>query len=178
MYSLLNMVHLICALLLIASLQGTVGARLPQSQNDKEQMPKNIEEKIKPLQKYYHTTDTEWFGKSVLLSHLHQLNSKACTCQSLLLDRMLNVTETIFQDMRGKAENEETKTSLTDVMTEVKMLRHKYREEQKVWRELQDIHSIEVKNGTIQKGALNSFLMLYDLAEKNQERQSPGQESF
>ncbi len=57
---------------------------------------------------------------------------------------MLNITETIFQDMRGKAEDEETKTSLNDVMTEVKMLRHKYSEEQKVWRELQDIHSIEV----------------------------------
>uniref|UniRef100_A0A673LAQ3 Uncharacterized protein n=1 Tax=Sinocyclocheilus rhinocerous TaxID=307959 RepID=A0A673LAQ3_9TELE len=91
--------------------------------------------------------------------------SKAsCTCQSLLLDRMLNITEIVLQDMRGKAENEETKTSLTDVMTEVKMLRHKYSEEQKVWRELQDIHSIEVKNGTIQKGVLNSFLILYDLA--------------
>lgn len=46
--------------------------------------------------------------------------------------------------MRGTAENEETKTSLKDVMTEVKMLRHKYSEEQKVWRELQDIHTIEV----------------------------------
>ncbi len=57
---------------------------------------------------------------------------------------MLNMTETILQDMRGKAENEETKTTLKDVMTEVKMLRHKYSEEKKVWRELQDIHSIEV----------------------------------
>lgn len=46
--------------------------------------------------------------------------------------------------MRGKAENEETKTSLKDVMTDVKMLRHKYSEEQNVWRELQDIHSTEV----------------------------------
>ncbi|NP_001347641.1 interferon gamma related precursor [Cyprinus carpio] len=165
MYCWLNMVHLICALLLIVSLQGTVGARLPQSQNDKEQMLKNLREKIEPLQKHYHTTDKEWFGKSVLLSHLHQLNSKAsCTCQSLLLDRMLNITETILQDLRGKAENEETKTRLTDVMTEVKILRHKYSEEQKVWRELQDIHSVEVKNGTNQKGALNSFLILYDLA--------------
>lgn len=57
---------------------------------------------------------------------------------------MLNITETILQDLRGKAENEETKTRLTDVMTEVKILRHKYSEEQKVWRELQDIHSVEV----------------------------------
>lgn len=46
--------------------------------------------------------------------------------------------------MRKKAENEEVKTSLTDLMDEVKMLRHKYSEEQKVWKELQDIHSIEV----------------------------------
>ncbi|XP_026078886.1 interferon gamma-related [Carassius auratus] len=165
MYCRLYMVYLICALLLIVSLQGTVGARLPQSQKDKEQMLKNVREKIESLQKHYHTTGTEWFGKSVLSSHLHQLNSKAsCTCQSLLLDSMLNITETIFQDMRGKAENEETKTSLRDVMTEVKMLRHKYSEEQKVWRELQDIHSVEVNNGKIQKGALNSFLILYDLA--------------
>ncbi|KTF79793.1 hypothetical protein cypCar_00017690, partial [Cyprinus carpio] len=119
-----------------------------------------------------HTTGMEWFGKSVFVSHLHKLNSKAsCTCQSLLLDRMLNLSETIFQDMKGKTENEDTKTSLKDIMTEVKMLRHKYSEEQKVWRELQDIQSIEVqiksikvKNGTIQKGVLNSFLILYDLA--------------
>ncbi|KTG39352.1 hypothetical protein cypCar_00005062 [Cyprinus carpio] len=144
MYCWLNMVHLICALLLIVSLQGTVGARLPQSQNDKEQMLKNLREKIEPLQKHY--------------------SKASCTCQSLLLDRMLNITETILQDLRGKAENEETKTRLTDVMTEVKILRHKYSEEQKVWRELQDIHSVEVKNGTNQKGALNSFLILYDLA--------------
>uniref|UniRef100_A0A672RK75 Interferon gamma n=1 Tax=Sinocyclocheilus grahami TaxID=75366 RepID=A0A672RK75_SINGR len=167
MYCRLNTVYLICALHLLytCSLQGTVGARLPQSQNDKEQMLKNVREKIEPLQKHYQTTGTEWFEKSVLLSHLHQLNSKAsCTCQSLLLDRMLNISEIVLQDMRGKADNKETKTSLIDVMTEVKMLRHKYSEEQKVWRELQDIHSIEVKNATIQKAALNSFLILYDLA--------------
>ncbi|XP_043093831.1 interferon gamma-related-like [Puntigrus tetrazona] len=162
MFSRLN---LICALLLIETLQGTVGARLPQSQNDKGQMLKNVRGKIEPLQKHYHTAGMELFGKSVLVSHLHRLNSKAsCTCKSLLLDRMLNITETILQDMRGKAENEETKSSLTDVMTEVKILRHKYGEEQKVWGELQDIHSIEATNDTIQKGALNSFLSLYDLA--------------
>uniref|UniRef100_A0A8C1IR24 Interferon gamma n=1 Tax=Cyprinus carpio TaxID=7962 RepID=A0A8C1IR24_CYPCA len=161
MYSLLNMVHLICAFLLIVSPQGIDGARLPRSQNDKEQLLK----KVHFLQKHYHTTGMEWFGKSVFVSHLHKLNSKAsCTCQSLLLDRMLNLSETIFQDMKGKTENEDTKTSLKDIMTEVKMLRHKYSEEQKVWRELQDIQSIEVKNGTIQKGVLNSFLILYDLA--------------
>ncbi|XP_042591522.1 interferon gamma-related-like [Cyprinus carpio] len=161
MYSLRNMVHLICAFLLIVSPQGIDGARLPRSQNDKEQLLK----KVHFLQKHYHTTGMEWFGKSVFVSHLHKLNSKAsCTCQSLLLDRMLNLSETIFQDMKGKTENEDTKTSLKDIMTEVKMLRHKYSEEQKVWRELQDIQSIEVKNGTIQKGVLNSFLILYDLA--------------
>uniref|UniRef100_A0A672JYR0 Interferon gamma n=1 Tax=Sinocyclocheilus grahami TaxID=75366 RepID=A0A672JYR0_SINGR len=165
MHSLLNIVHLICAFLLIVSPQGIDGARLPRSQNDKEQMLKKVKEKLQPLQKHYHTTGMEWFGKSVFVSQLHQLNSKAsCTCQSLLLDRMLNISESIFQDMRGKAENEDTKTSLKDIMTEVKMLRHKYSEEQKVWKELQDIHSIEVKNGTIQKGVLNSFLILYDLA--------------
>uniref|UniRef100_A0A8C1A3V7 Interferon gamma n=1 Tax=Cyprinus carpio carpio TaxID=630221 RepID=A0A8C1A3V7_CYPCA len=142
MYSLRNMVHLICAFLLIVSPQGIDGARLPRSQNDKEQLLK----KVHFLQKHYHTTGMEWFGKSVFVSHLHKLNSKAsCTCQSLLLDRMLNLSETIFQDMKGKTENEDTKTSLKDIMTEVKMLRHKYSEEQKVWRELQDIQSIEVQ---------------------------------
>ncbi|XP_052428808.1 interferon gamma-related-like [Carassius gibelio] len=165
MYSLLNMMHLLCAFLLIVSPQGINGARLPRSQNDKEQMLKKVEEKIQPLQMHYHTTGMEWFGKSAFVSHLHQLNSKAsCTCESLLLDTMLNLSETIFQDMRGKAENEDTKSSLKYIMTEVKMLRHKYSEEQKVWKELQEIHSIEVKNDTIQKGILNSFLILYDLA--------------
>ncbi|XP_073693851.1 interferon gamma-related-like [Garra rufa] len=169
----------ICALLLAVSLQGTDGARLPQSQNDKEQTLKRVEEKIGSLQKYYDTTGTELFGKSVMLSHLHHLNSKgSCTCQSLLLDGMLNITETIFQNMRVNAENEEAKTSLTDVLSEVKMLRHKYSEEQKVWRKLQDIRSIEVNNNTIQKGALNYFLMLYGLAYRGQPAETlSGQES-
>ncbi|XP_050964560.1 interferon gamma-related-like [Labeo rohita] len=180
MYSRFNVVRLTCALLLVVSLQGTDGARLPQSQNDKEQMMKIVTEKFKSLEMHYDIAGKEFFGKSVLLPHLDQLKSKtSCTYRALLLDRMLNITETIFQEMRKKAENEEVKTSLTDLMDEVKMLRHKYSEEQKVWKELQDIHSIEVTNDTIQKGALTSFLMLYKLAytEKNEQTQSPGQES-
>ncbi len=57
---------------------------------------------------------------------------------------MLKIYEDIFQEMLIKSKQDEVKANLKDVMTEVKKLKHKYSEERKVWRELQDIKSVEV----------------------------------
>lgn len=57
---------------------------------------------------------------------------------------MLKIYEDIFQDMLNKSEEKDVKASLTDVLTEVNKLKHKYSDEHKVWRELQDIHSVKV----------------------------------
>ncbi len=57
---------------------------------------------------------------------------------------MLKVYEDIFQEMLIKSKQDEVKANLNDVMTEVKKLKHKYSEEHKIWRELQDINSVEV----------------------------------
>ncbi|XP_026100301.1 uncharacterized protein LOC113071151 [Carassius auratus] len=161
MDSWLNMV-LLCGLLLIASLQTTKAFRFPRSKSDKIQMLKT---NIHNLQAHYNTGGPEWFGKSVFVSHLDQLNSKpSCTCQALLLERMLKIYEDIFQDMLNKSEEKEVRDNLKDVMTEVNKLKHKYSVEHKVLRELQDIHSLKVKNGTVQGGALNDFLMVFNRA--------------
>lgn len=61
-----------------------------------------------------------------------------------MLERMLKIYEDIFQDMLNKSEEKEVKASLNTVMNEMHKLKHKYSEEQKVWSELQDIHSVKV----------------------------------
>ncbi|XP_051976395.1 interferon gamma-related-like [Xyrauchen texanus] len=151
--------------LLLVSLQRTQGFRLPQSTSDKEETLKKLTDIIPSLQKHYNTLGTEWVGKSVFASQLDRLNSRgSCTCQAVLLEGMLNIYEEIFRDMSNKSEKKEVKTNLTNIMTNVTNVRKNYSEEQKVWRELQEIHSIKVKNATIQKGALNEFLMVFNLA--------------
>ncbi|XP_073693783.1 interferon gamma related [Garra rufa] len=162
MDSWLNML-LLCGLLLIASLQTTNAFRFRRSKSDK--IPKMLSTNIHNLQTHYNTKGQESIGKSLFVSHLDQLKSKgSCTCQALLLEAMLKTYEDIFQDMLNKSEEKEVKANLMDVMTEVHKLKHKYNEEQKVWRELQDIHSVKVKNGTIQEGALNDFIMVFTRA--------------
>ncbi|XP_056100419.1 interferon gamma related [Rhinichthys klamathensis goyatoka] len=165
MDSWLNMV-LMCGLLLIASLQTTNSFRFRRSEKIK-----SLETNIHHLQNDYNTLGTEWVAKSVFASHLDQLNSKAsCTCQALFLERMLNIYEDMFKDMMNKSEKKEVKNNLTNVMSEVKRLRHMYLSENKVWKELQNIDLVKVKNGTIQGGALNDFLMVFNRAstEKHQ----------
>ncbi|XP_048066969.1 interferon gamma-related-like [Megalobrama amblycephala] len=166
----LNMV-LLCGLLLIASLQTTDAFRFPKSKREKT----NLETNISSLQEQYN--GTEGVSKSVFASHLYQLNSKAsCTCNSLLLERMLNIYEELFQNM--KSEEKEVKNNLKNVMTEVKNLRHQYSEEHKVWRELQEINSVKVKNGTTRGGALNDFLKVFDWAYREKQVQWKIQKSF
>ncbi|XP_051547463.1 interferon gamma-related-like [Myxocyprinus asiaticus] len=167
MDSWLNIV-LMCGLLIV-TLQGTNGSRLHRSKNEHQQLMTNIHH----LQEHYNTLGTEWVGKSVFASHLDQLKSRgSCTCQMVLLDGMLKIYEEIFTDMWNKSENKEVKTLLASVKKMVQDLRDKYSEEQKVWRELQDIHSIKVKNGTIHGGALNDFLMVIKQAHKEKHHKS------
>ncbi|KAI7791733.1 interferon gamma-related-like [Triplophysa rosa] len=147
---------------LIVSLQVTDGSRLPRSRYDKNQL---LNTNIHQLQLHYSTNGAEWVGRSVFTPFLDQLSSRgSCTCQSMMLEGMLNIYEEVFTDMLNKSEKKELKNSVKDIMTEVKKLRHKYREEHKLWRDLQDIHLTKVKNGTIQGAALNEFLMVFNRA--------------
>lgn len=57
---------------------------------------------------------------------------------------MLNIYEDIFQVMLNQSKENEVKANLKHVMKEVNNLKHKYSEEHKVWRELQDINSVKV----------------------------------
>ncbi|XP_052428821.1 interferon gamma-related-like [Carassius gibelio] len=153
---------LLCGLLLIASLQTTNAFRFRRSESEESH---KLETYIRNLRLHYNTEGPEWIGKHVFVSHLDQLSSKAsCTCQALLLESMLKIYEDIFKDMKNKSKETEVKDNLTYVISKVHELKHRYSQEQKVWRELQDIHSIKVKNGTIQ-GALNDFLMVFKKAK-------------
>lgn len=67
----------------------------------------------------------------------------SCTCQSLLLERMLKIYEDMFKDV-NKNGKKEVKNNLTNVMSEVKNLRHKYNSVHKVWTELQNIDLVKV----------------------------------
>ncbi|XP_056311062.1 interferon gamma related [Danio aesculapii] len=157
MDSWLNMV-LLCGLLWIASLQTTSAYRFRRSRSENPILNTNIEK----LKAHYNTLAKDWVGKSVFVSHLDQLNSRpTCTCQAVLLEGMLSIYEDIFQDMMNKSDNKEVRDDLKEVINEVKKLKHKYNEEHKLWRELQDIHSVKAKNGTIQERALNDFLKVY-----------------
>ncbi|XP_043093534.1 interferon gamma related [Puntigrus tetrazona] len=187
MDSWLNMA-LLCGLLLIASLQTTNALRFRRSKSNTIQ---TLNTKIQHLQAHYKTKGKEWYGKTIFLSHLDQLNSKAsCTCQGLLLERMLKIYEEIFQEMLNKSKEKEVTVNTNDVMTEAKRsgetevtanlnyiitvvnnLKKKYSEEHKVWRELQDIHSVKVENETIQGGALLDFLMVFDQASREKQVQ-------
>ncbi|XP_039524574.1 interferon gamma related [Pimephales promelas] len=161
MDSWLNMV-LMCGLLLIATLQTTNSFRFRRSEKIK-----SLETNIHHLQKDYNTLGTEWVTKSVFASHLDQLNSfskSSCTCQALFLERMLNIYEDMFRDMKSKSEKKEVKNNLTNVLHKVAELRDKYLSENKVWNELQTIDLVKVKNGTTQRGALNDFLMVFNRA--------------
>lgn len=69
--------------------------------------------------------------------------SKAsCTCQALLLERMLNFYEELFKDMQSEHKDERNNPQY--VMNEVKKLRQNYIVEHKVWKELQEINSLKV----------------------------------
>ncbi|XP_056605000.1 interferon gamma-related-like [Triplophysa dalaica] len=149
----------------ITSLQGSDGSRLPVSKTEKEKTLKQLEEIIHPLQNFYNTTGTEWVGNPVFSPYLDQMNSRAsCTCQTMLLDRILKLYEEIFTEMSNNSEKKEVKNNLKNAVKEVEKLRRKFNGEQKLWKDLQDINLIKVKNGTVQKGALNDFLMVFDLA--------------
>ncbi|XP_067247094.1 interferon gamma related [Chanodichthys erythropterus] len=164
MDSWLNMM-LLCGLLLVASLQTTNAFRFRRS-NSKSHLEKNIHS----LQDHYKTRGTEWVSKSVFVSHLNQLNSKAsCTCQALLLERMLNFYEELFKDMTFEHKDERNNPQY--VMNEVKKLRQNYTVEHKVWKELQEMNSLKVKNGTIRGGALNDFLMVFQRAYTEKQKQ-------
>lgn len=68
----------------------------------------------------------------------------SCTCQTMLLDRILKLYEEIFTEMSNNSEKKEVKKNLKNAVKEVEKLRRKYNGEQKLWRDLQDINLIKV----------------------------------
>lgn len=68
----------------------------------------------------------------------------SCTCQTMLLDKILKLYEELFTEMSNNSEKKDVKNNLTNAVTEVKKLRHKYKGEHEVWRDLQDINLIKV----------------------------------
>lgn len=68
----------------------------------------------------------------------------SCTCQTMLLDKILKLYEELFTEMSNNSEKKDVKNNLTNAVTEVKKLRHKYKGEREVWRDLQDINLIKV----------------------------------
>ncbi|XP_056605023.1 interferon gamma-related-like [Triplophysa dalaica] len=153
-------IMLICGPLLV-SLGVTDGFHHQRFKYDNELLNANISK----LQLHYNTNGAEWVGRSVFAQFLQQWSSKgSCTCQSMMLEGMLKIYEEVFRDMKNKSEKKEVKDRVEGIMTEVKNLRHKYSEENKLLRDLQDIHLIKVKNGTVQGALLNEFLMVFNKA--------------
>lgn len=64
----------------------------------------------------------------------------SCTCQTLLLERMLNIYEDMFKDMKEKSNKKDVQHNLRSVMREVTNLRHNYSTELAVWRQLQNMN--------------------------------------
>ncbi|TRY93002.1 hypothetical protein DNTS_030072 [Danionella cerebrum] len=168
MDSCITIVLLLCGLLSTASVQTTNALRFQRSKSgtDWDALINNVTN----LKNHYKANGPELVGRSVFVSNLEQLDSMGpCTCQSLLLDGMLNVYEEIFHSEMEKPEQIDVKTIFEGIIHEVKRLRHRFREEQKTWRELQKIHALKVKNETIQR-ALNDFNMVFFKAYTKKQR--------
>ncbi|XP_076861113.1 interferon gamma related [Brachyhypopomus gauderio] len=138
--------------LIVASLTETAGRSL------------NVDNDVKAVLKHYKLTGPEWVGKAVFSPYLGKVDD-SCTCEKLVLLSMLNVYTDIFSDMMTKSNDK--KTDLENLKKNVTFLKaSRYTKEQSVWQQLRDIEAIEVTNSTIQGGALNNFLSVYDAASR------------
>lgn len=64
----------------------------------------------------------------------------SCTCQTLLIERMLYIYEDMFKDMKEKSNNEDVQNRLGYLMDEVNILRRNYSKELEVWGQLQNMN--------------------------------------
>ncbi|XP_053506430.1 interferon gamma related [Ictalurus furcatus] len=145
-------VLLMCGLVMVALLNGTTGHEIH-----------NLTEAVHTLQIHHGLTDTKWVGKAVFTPYLGKVED-TCTCEKLVLLRMLNGYMDIFSDMLKKAKTVETETSLKELQESVKELKNKYNKEQAVWKQLHEINTVKKDDSTIQGGAVNDFISVYDKA--------------
>ncbi|XP_060759643.1 interferon gamma related [Neoarius graeffei] len=144
---------LMCGLVMVTLLNGTTGHGTHS----------NLTNAVHTLQIHHGLTDTMWVGKAVFTPYLGKVPD-TCTCETLMLLRMLNGYMDIFSEMLKKAKTDETKSSLKDLQESVKGLKDKYKKEQAVWKQLHDINSVKKDDSTIQGGAVNDFISVYDKA--------------
>ncbi|XP_062865290.1 interferon gamma related [Trichomycterus rosablanca] len=144
---------LMCGFVIVASLNGTAG-----------HLNQNVTAAVQTLLTQNGFAGTEWVGKAVFTPYLGT-TPETCTCERLMLLSMLNVYMDIFSDMLNSAKG--TESSLRELQVSVKNLRtHKYKNEQDVLKQLHKINSVEVKDRTVQGGALNNFLSVFDMASR------------
>ncbi|TSK13259.1 hypothetical protein Baya_0133 [Bagarius yarrelli] len=120
----------------------------------------NLTVAVHTLQLRYGLTDTKWVGNAVFTPYLGKVED-TCTCEKLMLLRMLSVYRDIFSDMLQKAKSVETEASLKQLQDGVKELKDKYKKEQDVWEKLHEINSLKKNDHTIQGGAVNDFISVY-----------------
>ncbi|KAF4079719.1 hypothetical protein AMELA_G00181500 [Ameiurus melas] len=143
-------VLLVCGLVMVALLKGTTGREI-------------LTEAVRTLQIHHGLKDTKWVGKAVFTPYLDKVEDN-CTCEKLVLLRMLDGYMDIFSDMLKKAKTVETKTSLKKLQESVKELKDKYKKEQAVWKQLDEINTVKKNDSTIQGGAVNDFMSVYEKA--------------
>ncbi|XP_026779533.1 interferon gamma related [Pangasianodon hypophthalmus] len=143
---------LICGLVMMPLLNGTAGHGIH-----------NLTKAVRVLQIHHGLKDPEWVGKAVFTPYLGKVED-TCTCEKLMLLRMLNGYMDIFSDMLKKAKTVETENSLKELQESVKELKDKYKKEQEVWTQLHKINTIQKDDSTIQGGAVNDFINVYDKA--------------
>ncbi|KAF7693952.1 interferon gamma related [Silurus meridionalis] len=123
----------------------------------------NLTKAVHTLQQHHGLTDTKWVGEAVFTKYLGKVED-TCTCEKLMLLRMMYGYEKIFSDMLAKAKTSETESSLNELLEGVEELKKKYKKEQAVWEQLHAINSIKKDDSTIQGGAVNDFIYVYDKA--------------
>ncbi|XP_036433440.1 interferon gamma related isoform X2 [Colossoma macropomum] len=150
---------LMCGLVIIESLNGAAGNVIPH--NVPHNPLQNLKKAVHTVQKYYDLKNKEWMGRAVFAPYLGK--TETCTCEKLVLAAMLNSYVEIFSDMMKKSK--EIEASLKGMQANVTHLQEsKYSKEQHVLTQLQEIKHKNVNDMTIQGGAVNDFLSVYDMA--------------
>ncbi|KAG9280320.1 interferon gamma-related-like [Astyanax mexicanus] len=144
-------VVLMYGLVAIELLNGTAGFSIPRQHL-------NADKAVKAVQNHY----VSLIGIPLTITMF--LCFKTCTCEGLMYAAMLKTYEEIFADMMKKST--EVQNELKDLKNNVTQLMRNYTKEQKVLHQLEEIRHKDVKNFTIQGGAVNDFRSVFDLASK------------
>ncbi|KAL6460047.1 hypothetical protein MHYP_G00318060 [Metynnis hypsauchen] len=148
-----------CSLVIIESLNGAAGNVIPHYIPHNHLQ--NLEKAVHTVQEYYDLTNNKWMGRAVFAPYLGK--TETCTCEKLVFAAMLNSYVEMFSDMMKKSKDIEA--SLKGIQGNVTNLQEsKYRKEQHVLMQLQEIKLKNVNDMTIQGGAVNDFLSVYDVA--------------